>query len=139
MIAKLDEDLLERYEPADIHGLDFTAPSIGDMIFVVAFEDDIAVGCGAIRPLDHSCVELKRFFVDKAHRRLGIAKQMLETLEREAASRGFRSIRLETGKRQPEAIAFYQKNGYEQIAPFGPYVGEKYSVCFEKWMAVRPA
>ena len=38
----------------------------------------------------------------------------------------------ETGKRQPEAIALYEKNGYNRTPNYGQYVGVENSVCFEK-------
>ena len=41
-------------------------------------------------------------------------------------------ISVETGKKQPEAIALYRKKGYEQIPNYGQYIGVENSVCFEK-------
>jgi putative acetyltransferase len=38
----------------------------------------------------------------------------------------------ETGKRQPEAIALYEKQGYQRISNYGQYIGVENSVCFEK-------
>src|SRR5204862_4624041 len=52
---------------------------------VVAYLDDEAVGCGAIRPFDNESVEVKRMFVPLEHRGLGIAKQVLAELESWAA------------------------------------------------------
>jgi hypothetical protein len=41
---------------------------------------------------------------------------------------------LETGKRQPDAVALYKKCGYKQIPNYGQYIGMENSVCFEKWL-----
>jgi hypothetical protein len=41
-------------------------------------------------------------------------------------------IRLETGNQQPEAIALYESHGFDRIPPFGKYVGDPVSLCFEK-------
>jgi putative acetyltransferase len=39
---------------------------------------------------------------------------------------------LETGKKQPEAIVLYKRNGYAVIPNFGQYENVENSVCFEK-------
>ena len=49
-----------------------------------------------------------------------------------AVLRGFSKVRLETGQRQPEAIGLYESSGYAIIPAFGEYVGDPFSVCFEK-------
>lgn len=132
MIAQLDEDLLQRYPAEAIHGLDFSDPKVASVLFAVTYVDGRPVGCGGIRPLDEESTELKRFFVQQACRGQGTAKQMLTFLEEEAKVQGFSRIKLETGNRQPEAIRFYEKNGYDRIEPFGEYVGSEFSICFEK-------
>ncbi|MBB6672081.1 GNAT family N-acetyltransferase [Cohnella nanjingensis] len=132
MIAKLDEDLLTRYRPEDIHGLDFDDPNVHRITLMVAYADDEPVGCGAIRPLGGETTELKRFFVEASVRRQGIAGRMLEALERKARETGFAVIRLETGTEQPEAIRFYEKNGYAAIAKYGEYADSEHSLCYEK-------
>jgi putative acetyltransferase len=53
-------------------------------------------------------------------------------LERYAQLWDYRGIRLETGVRQPEAQQLYESMGFRRIEPFGPYVGNPTSVCFEK-------
>ncbi|WP_123043793.1 GNAT family N-acetyltransferase [Cohnella candidum] len=132
LIGKLDEDLRARYPHETIYGVDFGDPKVRKMTFVVARADGQPVGCGGIRPLDGSQAELKRFFVDLAYRGSGIAKEMLDALENAARRRGFADLLLETGVRQPEAIRFYEKNGYHRIEPFGEYAGDELSVCYRK-------
>ncbi|MFC5701547.1 GNAT family N-acetyltransferase [Cohnella faecalis] len=132
LIGRLDEDLLRRYPAESVHGLDFADPRIDDIAFVVAYLNGTAIGCGAIRPLDEKCTELKRFYVEPECRGTGVAASMLLELESEAGRRGFESIRLETGALQPEAIRFYEKNGYAPIPPFGEYVDCELSLCYEK-------
>ncbi|SFF37923.1 Ribosomal protein S18 acetylase RimI [Paenibacillus algorifonticola] len=132
LIKALDEELLERYPAEEVHGLDFTDPGIKETVFIVAFAGDEPVGCGAIRPLDAQYTELKRFFVRKESRKLGIAAAMLFFLEDQAQSRGFAGIRLETGPEQPESLKFYEKHGYVFIGKFGEYVDYELSMCYEK-------
>ncbi|MFO0968127.1 MAG: hypothetical protein U0793_21435 [Gemmataceae bacterium] len=47
------------------------------------------------------------------------------------ASKAF-TLRLETGTRQPESIRLYETSGYHRIEPYGEYIGDLHSVCFEK-------
>ena len=82
--------------------------------------------------LDADTAELRRMFVTASSRRQGIAKAMLAELEKQAARLGFRRMRLETGNRQASAMALYKQQGFRLIPPFGEYVGDPVSVCFEK-------
>jgi GNAT superfamily N-acetyltransferase len=99
---------------------------------VVAYEGERPVGCGAIKPLEENVMEVKRMFVPLEWRGQGIASQILSELERWASELGAHTCCLETGIRQPEAIALYTKNGYERIPNYGQYAGVANSVCFRK-------
>lgn len=132
LIAKLDEDLYQRYPADEVHLVDFTDPSINEIVFIVAYLNEVPVGCGAIRPIDAESTELKRFFVELSLRKQGIAKRMLDFLENQAKELGFNNIKLETGAAQPEAVNFYEKYGYLAIAKFGEYVDCESSLCYEK-------
>ncbi len=99
---------------------------------VVAYQDGRAVGCGAIKPLEAGVMEVKRMFVFPELRGQGIASMVLSELERWAVELNAHACCLETGMKQPEAIALYQKNRYERIANYGQYVGVENSVCFRK-------
>ncbi|MGF7036534.1 GNAT superfamily N-acetyltransferase [Paenibacillus mucilaginosus] len=138
LIARLDEDLLSRYPSDQVHVIDFNDPDVAQATFVVAYMDGTPAGCGAVRPLDAECTELKRFYVDPAYRNRGIASRMIGTLEDHARRGGFRLIRLETGWEQPEAIALYIKCGYKHIDRFGEYADCPSSVCMEKELLPAP-
>src|SRR5690606_37595491 len=97
-----------------------------------AYMNDTPVGCGAIRPINQVEIELKRFYVDLPFRRNGIAFHILTFLENKARELHYKTIRLETGDKQLEAIHFYKKNGYYEIEKFGEYINCASSVCFEK-------
>jgi len=99
---------------------------------VVFYEDDIAVGCGAFREKESDSVEIKRMYVHPDHRKKGIASQILAELERWAAEIKYPYTVLETGKKQPEAIALYQKSGYSIIPNYPPYENMDNSVCMKK-------
>ncbi|ASV31980.1 GNAT family N-acetyltransferase [Maribacter cobaltidurans] len=91
-----------------------------------------ALGCGAFKQFDDNSIEVKRMYVDPKMRGKGIASKILKALEAWARELGFTYCVLETGLRQPEAIALYKKNGYTVTANYPPYVGVDNSVCFRK-------
>lgn len=99
---------------------------------LVAYENDNPVGCGAFKKFDEETVEVKRMFVFEHKRGKGIASQILNHLEGWAGELGYKVCILETGNKQPEAIRLYEKNHYERIPNFPPYVDVKESICFKK-------
>jgi GNAT superfamily N-acetyltransferase len=99
---------------------------------VVSYDGNQAVGCGAIKEFDSDSMEVKRMYVSPNQRKKGIASIVLAELENWARELGYNKCVLETGKRQPEAIALYEKNGYHKIPNYGQYIGKDNSVCFLK-------
>lgn len=99
---------------------------------VVLYENGKPAGCGAFKPFDEKTVEIKRMYTLPKMRGRGIASQILLELEHWAKEVGYARCVLETGKKQPEAIALYLKNGYAAIPNYGQYAGVENSVCFEK-------
>lgn len=102
---------------------------------IVLFYNDVAVGCGAIKQFATDSMEVKRMYTMPAYRGKGFASKILTELEHWAAELGYSKCILETGKRQPEAIELYKKNGYQIIPNYGKYAGIENSVCFEKLFA----
>jgi len=101
---------------------------------VLAYDDGIALGCGAIKEYSADTMEVKRMYVPPESRNKGIATQILSALEQWAGELQYSRCILETGKKQPEAIALYRKNGYAVIPNYGQYAGVENSVCFEKYL-----
>jgi len=99
---------------------------------VVAYTDNVAVGCGAFRQYSVDTAEIKRMFVRPVFRGQGIALLILSNLESWASEQDYTQCVLETGYNQPEAIALYNKAGYHQIPNYGPYAGVANSICFRK-------
>jgi GNAT superfamily N-acetyltransferase len=91
-----------------------------------------AVGCGGIRLLGPGSGEVKRMYVEPAARGTGVAAALLRALEGHARDLGITRLLLETGTGQPDAIRFYQREGYAPIEAFGPYRGEPLSRCFAR-------
>jgi len=99
---------------------------------VVAYVNNEAVGCGAIKAYMPDAVEVKRMYVQQGKRGQGIASTLLKALEAWATDLNYTKCVLETGKKQPEAIGLYRKNGYTVIPNYGQYENVENSVCFEK-------
>jgi putative acetyltransferase len=99
---------------------------------VVVYDDNVPVGCGAFKLYKYKTVEIKRMFVMHASRGKGIATMLLQALETWAAQIGYELAILETGKKQPEAIALYIKNGYVITANYGQYKDVENSICMQK-------
>jgi putative acetyltransferase len=137
VVRALSGELARQYDFADDGSGDFRPEDvlIPRAAFVIGRAGSRAVACGAIRPLERQVAEVKRMFVLPECRGRGYAKAILAELERVAEQMGYRALRLETGNRQPEAIALYEQAGYRRIPNFGRYVGSERSVCFEKRLA----
>jgi putative acetyltransferase len=99
---------------------------------IVAFDKEEPVGCGAIKELSNDSMEVKRMYVPPSKRGTGIATVILKELENWASELKYNKCLLETGKKQPEAIELYKKNGYRIIPNYGQYEHVENSVCFEK-------
>lgn len=99
---------------------------------IVAYENEKAVACGAIKEYDADTMEVKRMYTLPECRGKGIAVAVLSELEKWTAELGYKKCVLETGKKQPEAIALYTKCRYSIIPNYGQYAGVESSVCFEK-------
>lgn len=131
LIIALDKDLWLRYPEIqqDYEVLDKVKniPTV-----VVAYVDALPVGCACFRPFDDHTIEVKRMFVHPSQRGQGIAYAILKELETWAVSQGFTRAVLETGIRQPEAIALYQKSGYTFMDNYPPYEQMENSVCLQK-------
>jgi putative acetyltransferase len=131
LVRKLDVDLAGR--DGKDHSFYAQFNTIENIKYaIVAYEDGEPVGCGAMKRYDASTMEVKRMYTVPAMRGMGIAGKILSELEKWAAELSFERCVLETGKRQPEAIALYRKNGYRMVPNYGQYAGVENSVCFAK-------
>src|SRR5262245_9233239 len=106
-IAALNAELSGRYpEPGATHfRLDADEVAEGRGAFLVAFLAARPVGCGAVRRIDSHMAEIKRMYVVPGARGRSIGRRILFALEDEARNLGTTRLVLETGGRQPEALA----------------------------------
>jgi GNAT superfamily N-acetyltransferase len=131
LVKHLDADLAER--DGEDHSFYAQFNKIDKIKHVVvAYDDGKPVSCGAIKEYAHDTMEVKRMYTLPESRGKGIASKVLTELETWAAELSYQKCILETGKKQPEAIRLYTKNGYKIIPNYGQYVEVENSVCFEK-------
>lgn len=151
-IAALLADLNERYaddltdmtpeEQADDEAA-YLAEVVPEVVerprgaFVVARLDGEVVGCGAVKPLGGRAgvAEIKRMYTEPSARRRGVSRAILTRLEEIAAELGYRSLQLETGVQQPEAVALYESAGWHRVEPYGRYRESPWSICLAKDLA----
>ena len=131
LVALLDKDLAIR--DGDEHAFYAQFNKVQNIKHVVVcYKDDLPIGCGAFKEYDTTSVEIKRMFVQPDYRGHAIGLNILKELELWALESGYSTCVLETGKRQPEAIALYSKAGYSITENYGQYAGVENSVCFSK-------
>jgi GNAT superfamily N-acetyltransferase len=121
LVGRVQQEYVDRYggpDAAEVDPAEFEPP-LG--LFLVAEVDGLPVGCGAWRVLHPGVAEIKRVYVDPMHRRRGMAQVLLDALESSAARAGVRSVVLNCGDRQPEALALYAQAGYTPAPGFGVY------------------
>jgi GNAT superfamily N-acetyltransferase len=134
LVGALLDELRDRYGEEDEDDqpavLEFAGPAGGT--FLLARVEGRPVGCGGLRRHTDDVAELKRMYVVPSERRSGVARVLLSALEAHAMRLGYRSIVLETGVGQPEAIGLYESSGYRRIPNFGRWADSPLTVCLGK-------
>ncbi len=134
LITQLNRELERRYpEPGANHfRLDASEVVAARGAFLIAREAGVALGCGAYREIEPGVAEVKRMYVSPAARGRGVGTALLAALESRARLHGATRFVLETGQRQREAVALYERAGYRRVAAFGEYVTSPLSLCMAK-------
>lgn len=138
LVAALDAELRARYPVDGTEDHFHVAPGevCGDHgVFLLARIAGVPAGCGAIRRFDANTAEVKRMYVAPEWRGRGIGRAVLAGLEREAHTRGYRRLVLETGPRQPESLAMYARAGFVEVTAFRDAMAPDLSVFMEKRLA----
>ena len=132
LIEEVQAEYVERYGGPDETPVDPAEFAPPQGVFLVGWDICELVACGGVRITEPGLAELKRMYVRAQARRRGIARLLLARLEDEARALGAAVLRLETGARQPEAIALYEAAGFLETDPFGHYANEPESRHFAK-------
>ncbi|WP_100497747.1 GNAT family N-acetyltransferase [Geodermatophilus chilensis] len=121
LVGRVQQEYVTRYggpDEAVVDPAEFEPP-VG--LFLVAEVDGVPAACGAWRVHAPGVAEVKRVYVEPAFRRQGLAQLVMAALEESAAAAGSRSVVLNSGSRQPEALALYAALGYTPVAGYGVY------------------
>lgn len=138
LIAEVQQEFVSRYGSPDEGPIEVDSFEPPHGAFFVGYVGDSAVASGAWRRREvavfgtTATAEIKRMYVVPHARGNGYARAVLAHLEDTARTAGAEAMVLETGTRQPEAIALYESEGYRQIANYGHYRDEPDCRCFAK-------
>ncbi|WP_298397833.1 GNAT family N-acetyltransferase [Flavobacterium sp.] len=99
---------------------------------LVFYENGNPIAIGAFKEYDSTTAEIKRMFTLPQYRGKGIATKILTELEFWAKEESYKTLLLETGYLQKDAIYLYQKLGYKIIENFGQYQDVTTSICMKK-------
>ena len=137
LVGRVQQEYVTRYGGPDDAVVDPTefVPPVG--LFLVAEVDDIPAGCGAWRVHEPGVAEVKRVYVAPEFRRLGLAQLLMAALEQSAAAAGSRAVVLNSGSRQPEALALYAALGYTSAPGYGVYADAPGAVFLGKRLEER--
>jgi len=111
--ADIDARFPEGFDPTALVRPEEVSGDAG--AFLVAYEENRPVGCGALRTLKPGVGEIRHVWVHPDARRLGLARRLLDGLERQAVEHGLGLVRLDTHAVLTEAQAMYRACGYTQI------------------------
>jgi putative acetyltransferase len=132
VLALLREHLASMHAlgpPESVHALDVSGLKRPDVTFWTVWEDDVLLGCGALKELDAAHGEVKSMRTPAKLRRRGAGRAVLTHILAEAKGRGYRRLSLETGSMEAfrPAQKLYESFGFVYCGPFGPYKEDPYS------------
>ena len=139
LVGRVQQEYVDRYGGPDEAAVDpgeFVPP---EGLFLVAEVSGVPAGCGAWRVYPPGGVEIKRVYVTPEFRRRGLAQLIVAALEGSAAAAGHRVVVLNTGNRQPEALALYADLGYSPVPGYGVYACSPGAVFLGKDLPRTPA
>ena len=99
---------------------------------LLAWVGDALAGCCALRPLDNcdypNAAEMKRLYVRKAFRGLGIGRELVDATLDAARQMGYACVLLDTLDDMEAARALYTDLGFVEIPPYyhNPLPGSHY-------------
>ena len=124
------DDMHDLSPPEDVHALDLSGLRSPDVTFWTVWENDLLLGCGALKELTRSHGEVKSMRTPKAARRRGAGRAILEHIIGEARARGYARLSLETGAHEAfrPAHNLYESFGFVYCGPFADYSDSPHSV-----------
>jgi GNAT superfamily N-acetyltransferase len=138
LVDRVQQEYVARYggpDEAAVEPDEFVPPG---GLFLVAEVGGEPAGCGAWRVYPPGGVEIKRVYVAPEFRRRGLAQLIVAALESSASAAGHPNVVLNTGDRQPEAIALYTDLGYSPVQGYGVYACSPGAVFLGKDLVAGP-
>ena len=123
LVAAMVAEMRELYDGLDLDAPDMPKAGPAELgppggVYLVGYRRGVPVCGGGLKRLPDGACEIKRMYVVPAARRSGVARALLGALEDAARGLGYRTVRLDTGERQPHAQAFYEASGYRRVGNF---------------------
>ena len=135
LAAHLEE--MHAWSPAcKVHALPVERLREKDVSFYAVWAGDDLAAIGALKALDAERCEIKSMRASPEFRGKGAGEAILLALLKEAVSRGYRWVGLETGGTEQfvPARRLYEKHGFAECPAFDDYVSDEFSLCMEKWL-----
>jgi putative acetyltransferase len=131
--ALLNEHLQNMHElspPESVHALDLEKLRVPEITFWTAWDNDLLVGCGALKELDRKHGEIKSMRTPLAQRRRGAGRAILTHIIEVARGRSYGRLSLETGAAEAfkPAHKLYESFGFTYCGPFADYPDDPNSV-----------
>ena len=123
-----DSDLIDRYFDAAEFEHELLslpgkyAPPAGSLL--IAYDRTVPVGCVAMHDLGDGACEMKRMFVPEVGRGRGVGRRLANKIIEDARTSGYRVMRLDTSKRQTDAMRLYEQLGFVRTDPYYPLTDE---------------
>ena len=134
--ALLEEHLANMYElspPEQVFALDLNQLKAEDITFWTVWQEDVLLGCGALKELAAAHGEIKSMRTPAAARGRGAGRAVLVHIISVAQQRGYTKLSLETGTHPAfePAHQLYLSQGFVMSGPFGGYQVNEHSVFME--------
>jgi len=100
---------------ADLRDLEASYFARGGRFWVVENARGDVVGCAGLHRVDAETAELRKMYLRREARGLGLGRRLLETAIASARELGFRRLTLETATVLKEAIALYTGRGFRPV------------------------
>jgi putative acetyltransferase len=131
--ALLEEHLANMYElspPEQVFALDLNKLKADDITFWTVWEEQLLLGCGALKELTSTHGEIKSMRTPAVARGRGAGRAVLERIISEARQRGYTRLSLETGTHAAfePAHNLYRSKGFVISGPFGSYLPNEHSI-----------
>ncbi len=92
-------------------------------VFLLAMSEGLPVGCVGLKGSGGASGEIKRLWVSRAARGLGVGRRLMNAAEKAGRELSMKTLRLDTNSALPEAVRLYRCDGWREIPRFNddPY------------------